>query len=151
MTITVEGNFVITGRGLVVSGKSDGLIMLGDTYALEDGTEFIIRGIERFVNMLGQPPELGEKIGILLGDVDRDLIPVGSVLYRQGNNDPERVWHVKLFCGHEHDVSTFIGDFDYMDFHRRTSDLVQVCLDCRLEGKEDYVTTIVSAELVRGG
>lgn len=58
----------------------------------------------------------------------------------------ERIWHVKYACGHEHEVSTFIGDFDYMAFHRSVSpDLVTVCLDCKFEGKDDWLTTLVSA------
>lgn len=85
-TITVEDTFVITGRGIVVTGKSDGFITIGDTYTLnsssDEAVKFKIRGIERFVNMLGQPPKEGEQIGILLGDIDRDLVPKGSVLFR---------------------------------------------------------------------
>lgn len=82
MTFVVEDNFVIAGRGVVVTGTSDGLIVLGDTYALEDGTEFTVRGIERFVNMLGKPPKEGEQIGVLLGAIDRELVPTGTVLHR---------------------------------------------------------------------
>lgn len=79
---TVEDTFVITGRGVVVTGKSDGLIELGDTYTLDDGTEFTVRGIERWGIMLGKPPKKDEQIGVLLGDVDRDLVPKGTVLHR---------------------------------------------------------------------
>lgn len=83
MTFVVKDNFVITGRGIVVTGLSDGLIETGDTYRLEDGTEFTIRGIERFGTMLGKPPKEGEQIGVLLGAIDRDLVPADTVLYRR--------------------------------------------------------------------
>lgn len=83
----VEDNFVITGRGVVVTGKSDGMIETGDTYVLQNGTNLKIHGIERFVIMLGKPPKKDEQIGVLLGSIDRDLVPKGTILYRMWSHN----------------------------------------------------------------
>lgn len=58
---------------------------------------------------------------------------------------PERLWTVTLSCGHSYEVYTFIGDFDYMKAHEG---LGQICVDCRDEGKEDWVKELVSAVLI---
>lgn len=96
----VEDTFQITGRGTVVTGKSDGYISAGDTYELRDqpykyydpygrfigdgvrGISVKIQGIERWGIMLGKPPTKDEQIGVLLGNFNKDLIGRGTKLYR---------------------------------------------------------------------
>jgi translation elongation factor EF-Tu-like GTPase len=81
MSFIVEDNFEITGRGIVVTGISDGHAAPGSFYTLNDGTEFQIKGVESHCVTWGT--DKGQPIGLLLGDIDRDLVPRGTVLNRK--------------------------------------------------------------------
>lgn len=58
----------------------------------------------------------------------------------------ERHWWVTYSCGHEEEITTFIGDFDYERAHR---DLPDICRFCRLDPKaESPIVHVVAAELI---
>lgn len=59
-------------------------------------------------------------------------------------SEHERLWLVTLACGHQHQVWTFIGDFDYAKHHEG---LGEICHECRDAGKE-FVVDLVSAVLL---
>ncbi len=85
--LTVEDVFVIKDRGTCVTGKvAGGLLRNGDELVLEPNTdptapvlEVKCLGIETF----GGRKRPGDRIGVLLGDVDPAGIEIGSVLSRR--------------------------------------------------------------------
>ena len=85
--ITVEDTFLITGRGLVIAGqKENDLVEIKVGGAVEilrtDGTAISsqIIGID-MINRRGFPtPVQNNKIGLLLKDLSKEDIPIGSII-----------------------------------------------------------------------
>lgn len=81
----VEDNFIIRGRGVVVTVVSDGKVKTGDIYQLTNGTQIQIKGVESHCVTWGT--DKGQPIGLLLGDVDRFTFPRGTILIRKMNDE----------------------------------------------------------------
>lgn len=63
---TIVDVFVITGRGTVFTGTVlEGVLELLDTLRIGD-QDYVVTGIERFINALGKPAIAGDNIGVLL-------------------------------------------------------------------------------------
>ena len=87
-SITIEDVFVITGRGIVVTGKIEkGQVSVGDTLEWTESTGRIkgnlgVKGIEMFRKVV-QTAKEGENVGILLDGVnDKSKIARGDRLVK---------------------------------------------------------------------
>ena len=76
----VEDVFTITGRGTVVTGKiSAGQIKVGDIVTINNNITTRVTGIEAFRKHLDYACT-GDNVGLLLEDVDRNMINKNDVL-----------------------------------------------------------------------
>ena len=84
--VTVQDVFMITGRGVVVTGKiSAGSVCVGETVTLvkQNGLKrnVTVTGLEKFRKMLNTA-NAGENVGILLSGVGRGEIDPGDMLIK---------------------------------------------------------------------
>jgi translation elongation factor EF-Tu-like GTPase len=98
LVLTVEDAFDIAERGIVVTGNIPGewvhdrvfFVRDGETVSLirPDGTSVVavVRGIDLFTLPLGTPYgeiPMQRSIGILLGDVAKDQVPLGTKVFTE--------------------------------------------------------------------
>lgn len=78
--MTVDGVFVIRGRGTVVAGVvEEGSVRIGDQVRIGDGFPARVDGIE--VHQQGaDQAEAGEKVGLLFTDLDKASVRRGQVV-----------------------------------------------------------------------
>jgi elongation factor Tu len=96
----IDGIYVITGRGTVVTGKIEtGKILLNDNIELVGKSIFKVTcmGIEMYKKSL-ETGEAGENVGILIkGNIDRKKINKGDVLATTGSIKSLKKFEAKVY------------------------------------------------------
>jgi translation elongation factor EF-Tu-like GTPase len=78
--MTVDGVFVIRGRGTVLAGVvEEGTVRVGDQVRIGDGFPVRVDGIEVSRQVAAQA-ESGEKAGLLFTDLDKGSVMRGQVV-----------------------------------------------------------------------
>ena len=83
-SMTVEDVFVISGRGLVATGRVEsGTLRVGEEVLLDGGVSARVHAIEKFRKKLDEAVA-GENVGLLFSSLDKGQIGRGTVLTSAG-------------------------------------------------------------------
>ncbi len=96
----VEDVFSISGRGTVVTGRTDrGIVKVGDEIeivGLKDTEKTVCTGVEMFRKLLDQG-QAGDNVGVLLRGTKREEVERGQVLAKPGSITPHTKFEAEVY------------------------------------------------------
>ena len=123
----IEDVFSITGRGTVVTGRSSGIVKVGDEIeivGLRPTTKTVCTGVEMFRKLLDEG-RAGDNIGALLRGTKKEDVERGQVLAKPGSITPHTEFNAQVYVltkdeGGRH--TPFFANY-HPQFYFRTTDV----------------------------